>query len=117
MAGPAALLDGQTHILACSDDWLRCFALSSRSKTIGKTLPSLSSNLAVGWSMDIDRGMQGASVKSMREFFEPSSGRKLPCEVSLVPWKDRSGAIVAVLVNIGQWGLALANRPRAQRVG
>lgn len=116
MAGPAALLDGQMHILACSDAWLRCFAFTSRTKTIGKMLTALSPGLAIGWSMDVERAMQGTSVRASREFFEPSSGRKLACEVSLIPWRDASGKVIGALINIGQWGLALASRPRASRL-
>lgn len=116
MAGPAALLDGQMRVLACSDAWLRCFALAGRKQTIGKTLPALCPGLPVGWSMDVERAMLGASVKASRDFFEPATGRKLACGVCLVPWKDASGNLVGALVNIGQWGLALASRPRTSRV-
>ena len=54
--------------------------------------------------------MQGTSVKASRDFFEPASARKLSCEVSLIPWQDDCGKLVGVLVNIGQWELALASR-------
>jgi len=104
------------RVLACSDDWLRCFALASRKQAIGKSLPALCPGLAVGWSMDVERAMQGTSVKASRDFFERATGRKLPCEVSLIPWKDASGNVIGALVNVGQWGLALARRARAHRV-
>jgi PAS domain S-box-containing protein len=115
MASPCALLDRHMHVLACSDGWLRCFAVPSRAKAVGKSLKALSPNLAVGWSMDLERVMGGHEVKSSREFYEPSTGRKLTCEVSLFPCKDASGSVVAALASIGHSGLVLANRPRLSR--
>jgi len=116
MAGPAAVLDAQMHVLACSDAWLRCFALAGRKQAIGKKLPELCPGLAVGWALDVERVMQGTSVKASREFFQPASGRKLDCEVSLTPWKDPRGKLIGALVNIGHPGIALASRPRNRAV-
>jgi PAS domain-containing protein len=110
MACPAALLDADMRVLACSDAWLRVFALPNRPSTLGRKLAELVPKIPAGWAIETDRALAGVAVRTTRDLYEPSTNRKYVSDSTLMPWRDSSGKVVAVLSTIGQWAPALVNR-------
>ena len=111
-AGTTAFLDSELCLLACSDAFLRCFGLETRSKCVGKSLSILTAKTSVNWAADHQRAMQGNIIRSSRDLFDAITGRKVTCPVSFVPWHNQEGAVAGVVLSIGSVGNTVAVKPR-----
>lgn len=108
MPSPVAMVDERLRVMDCSITWLKAHRFIEKREVVGKTLPVLFGGLPGDIAAEYDRALKGMTIKTKRNYLNPSTNQQVQCNAVISPWFVSERRVGGLIIAVGWSDLLLA---------